>query len=415
MSSITSTSLSCGMPLLVEEMSSVRSAAIALAIPAGHGEDPIERLGMAAMWSEMLLRGCGGRSSKEDADYADSLGISRGATCGTYYMTLSATLLADRLSEVLKLIADMALKPTFDLDAVEPSRELALAAIEALKDDPQERCLLAARDRHYPTPFNRSGLGTPDGLSAITHQEIVAHWQNRCTPGRAILAIAGAVRSADAVALAESAFAGWNGQTARFNIGNAPNRGYSHQLDQTNQVQIVLMHDAPPENATSDRDAWLEKIVISVLSGGMSGRLFSEVREKRGLCYSVSASYRGEREYGVCLAYVGTTPERAQQSLDVLREQLNHINTPAGQITPEEFNRTIVGMKTGVVFAGESTGARASSLVLDQHRVNRPRPLEEITAAISSITLDEVNAYLQRRSLGTLTIQTLGPQELKVN
>ena len=410
---ISSSRLACGMPLLVEEMSSVRSAAIALAIPAGHGEDPLERLGMAAMWSEMLLRGCGGRSSKQDADYADSLGIGRGVSAGTYYMTLSATLLADRLPEVLSLIADMALKPTFDPDAFEPSRELALAAIEALKDDPQERCLLAARERHHPAPFSRSGLGTPDGLSAITHQELVAAWRKRCTPARSILAVAGAVRATDVAALAESAFAGWSGQTPAFHIENTPLRGYSHEVDQSNQVQIVLMHDAPPENAARDRDAWLEKVVISALSGGMSGRLFSEVREKRGLCYSVSASYRGDREYGVCLAYVGTTPERAQQSLDVLREQLEFINTPAGRITPQEFSRAIVGMKTGVVFAGESTGARAASLVIDQHRVDHPRPLEEIAAAISSITLDEVNAYLARRTIGTVTIQTLGPQELK--
>ena len=413
MASISINRLSCGMPLLVEEISGVRSAAISLAIPAGNAEDPVERLGMATMWSEMLLRGCGGRDSRQDADHADTLGITRAASNGSYYLSISAAFLAERLPEVMDLVTDMIFRPLFDLESVEPARELALQSLEALKDDPQERCLTAARERHYRTPFDRSGLGTVDGLTAITHADLVSGWQRKCTPQRAILGVAGAVRCAEVLDLSERAFDGWTGLSPDFPIGPPPSRGYQHITDQSNQVQIVLLHDGPPENQRNDRDALLEKIVISVLSGGMSGRLFTEVREKRGLCYSVSASYRGDRTYGVCLAYVGTTPERAQTSLDVLQEQLEHINTPAGRVTPEEFARAIVGMKTAVVFSGESTSARAAALVTDQHRLDAPRSLDQLTSMIDSVTLDEVNAYLSRRRLGTFTIQTLGPDPLK--
>ena len=152
--------------------------------------------------------------------------------------------------------------------------------------------------------------------------------------------------------------------------------------------------------------------MINVLSGGMSGRLFTEVREKRGLCYSVSAGYRAERDFGAVTAYVGTTPERAQESLDVLTQELQRIHTPAGAITQEEFQRAVIGSKSRLIFSGESTGARAAALAADQHRVGRPRSLGELAEEIDRVTLDQVNNYLTRRSLGTPTIQTLGPAEL---
>ena len=113
------------------------------------------------------------------------------------------------------------------------------------------------------------------------------------------------------------------------------------------------------------------------------------------------------------LGYVGTTPERAQESLDVLMAELRRVNTPAGRITPEEFQRAMVGIRSGLIFSGESTGARAAGLAGDMHRLGRGRTLDEIAAQYEAITLEQVNAYLARRELGPVTIVTLGPGELK--
>jgi predicted Zn-dependent peptidase len=136
------------------------------------------------------------------------------------------------------------------------------------------------------------------------------------------------------------------------------------------------------------------------------------VREKRGLCYSVSASYAPGKELGSVLAYVGTTPERAQTSLDVLIAELERIMTAAGAVTEEEFGRAMIGMKSRLVFAGESTSARAASLAHDMHRLGRPRSLDDIARELDGLTLGRVNEYLSRRKLGRLTIQTLGPAAL---
>ena len=246
--------------------------------------------------------------------------------------------------------------------------------------------------------------------------EIVEQWARMARPRASVLSIAGAVGGdGGARAIGErldTLLAGWSGDTPEPALGPATARGYAHELDRTNQVQIVVMHDAPPECARppgQPDEAMLERAAVSVLSGGMSGRLFSEVREKRGLCYSVSAAYRGDRRFGAVTAYVGTTPERAAESLRVLIDQLERLATPEGRVTKDEFDRAIVGMKSSAVFSGESTGARAGALAQDQRRLGRPRSLGEIVRAIDALTLDQLNAYLASRRLGTLTIQTLGP------
>lgn len=413
MSTITTTTLECSMPLVVEEISGVRSAAVTLAIPAGNGEDSADALGLAPMLAELVLRGSADRDSRADADAFDRLGVARSAAAGVYYLSLSATMLGDRLEDALILLVDMLRKPRFDDSTIDPAREQCLAALESLKDDPQERAVLTARDRHFASPFDRTGLGNAQGLRSLTRASIISGWSQRAVPSRAICGVAGDVKAPHVAAILNRLLHGWTGSRPAFAIGPAKSRGYQHTDDPSNQVQIILLHDAPCDNAQTERQALLEKVIVNVLSGGMAGRLFTEVREKRGLCYSVSASYRGDREFGTCSAYVGTTPEKAQQSLDVLIAELQRINTPEGRITPEEFQRAIVGMKTGVVFAGESTSGRAGALVNDVHRFGKPRSLASLAAAIDSVTLDEVNAYLATRGLTRPTIQTLGPVALK--
>lgn len=410
MTRITTRTLRCGAPLVVETIPGVRSAALSWLIPAGSAADPGRLEGISTMWAELICRGAGELGSREHADALDRLGAGRSTDVGTYYLRVGVTTLGDRLEETLPLIADMVLRPKMEAEAVEPARDLALQAIESLKDDPQQRAMLAARARHHASPINRSGMGTVEGLQAVTREDLVEGWGQTARPGRSILAAAGAV-DADALEAAfNTLLAGWAGTTAEPKNEGQPARGYGHEEDESNQVQIVVVHDAPPEPA---EESLLEKIVASVLSGGMSGRLFTEVREKRGLCYSVSAGYRGDRDYGGVSAYVGTTPERAQESLDVLIGELVRIGTPEGRVTEDEFRRAVVGMKSRLIFSGESTAARAAALAADMHKFKRPRSLDEMAQKIDKVTLDQVNAYVAKRGLGRLTIQTLGPSALK--
>lgn len=402
--------LSCGASLVIEPMSGVRSAAIFSLIGAGNAYDPEHEQGRAAMWSELALRGGGDLGSREQADAFDRIGASRSCESGRVTLRLSSTMLGERVCDAARLLADIIVRPRMDDAGVAAAQELALQAIASLADEPQQRAVLAARARHFVSPFNRSGLGEEEAIRAMTAAGLQAGWQRTVLAGGSVIGVAGAVRPDEVIAAFEACLSGWSGASTRpVPSGTAP-RGYGHEVDDSNQVQVIVVHDAPAEG---DRDRVLERMLVGVLSDGMSSRLFSEVREKRGLCYSVSASYAPEREFGSVSAYVGTTPERAQEALDVLVGELRRVNEPGGAITAAELERTRTGMKSRLIFSGESTGARAGAVASDLYRLGRVRTLGDLAAELDAVTLEQLNAYAARRSLGRLTVQTVGPAPLR--
>jgi len=401
--------LASGAVLVVETIPSARSAALSWLTPAGGATEPADKQGVGAMLEELLLRGSASRSSKEQADAFDLLGASRGAELQTLHMQYSSTFLGARFSEVAGLVVDSLRAPLIAEEAIDPARQLALQSLKGLEDEPQSRVMLAARERHAPAPFGRSGYGTEAGLNGVTRDDAAGHWGRCCVPGGSIIAVAGAVDAAAAAGELDRLLDGWSGACASPAYEGGGERGYAHLESATEQTHIAVMHDAPAEGHA---DAVLERLAIAVLSGGMSGRLFTEVREKRGLCYAVSAGYATARDYGRVVAYSGTTPERAQETLDVLVGELRRINSPEGAVTAEELERAKIGLKSKVVMSGESTKARAVALAADVARLDRARSLTEVAEEIDGVTLGDLNAYLARRELGELTVCTLGAKEL---
>ncbi|MEO0512578.1 MAG: insulinase family protein, partial [Planctomycetota bacterium] len=268
----------------------------------------------------------------------------------------------------------------------------------------------AAGARHFPGPYARCPHGSVEGIDASSIDDARSWWQERNATARTIVSLAGAVTHEHALELVGGLMPTETSDAPLPDpVGESP-RGYDHITDPSNQVQIIVISDAPP--AQDETAALRQRLCTHVLSGGMSSRLFTEVREKRGLCYTVSASYRASRSLGTLHSYVGTTPERAQESLDVLADELVRITTAQGLVTQDEFDRAIAGMKANVVFHGESTAARASALVSDLDRLGRVRPLDEVTDAIDRLTIDDVNEHASVMSFENSTVQTLGPEPL---
>lgn len=399
-----------GLRVVVERMGGVRSAGISWLVPAGRTSEPAGLSGLASIGEEMLQRGSGDLDSRAMADAFDRAGASRSVDIGDRFATVSCTTLGSRVGEALGLVSEMVQRPRFDEASFEPSRELTLASLASLQDEPRDRAAEAARAAHYPSPYNRSRYGTAEGLGAVTADLVRSWWASRCCPGGSILSVAGDVDPDEIVGMAEALTSGWRGEVAVAGVDGAGRGGAHHIEDASNQVQIFLLHEAP--RAGDEEAALRERVLTHALSGGMSGRLFTEVREKRGLCYAVSASYRSDAEFGAVLAYVGTTPERAQESLNVLWSELERVGTGQGAITEDEFERAVVGMKSNVVFHSESTSARAMGMASDWDRLGRVRTLDEVTAGIDSVTLEDVREHARTRSMGLVTVQTLGPAAL---
>jgi len=398
------------MPLIVERIPGVASASLQWLIPAGAAHDPAERVGLSAILAELLLRGCGDLTSRGLADELDRLGILRSVDVGGQYLRLSATFVGADVASCLPLIVRMVREPRFEPAALDPARRLCEQALAGLADNPQERAAVILTQRHGAPPVNRSGLGTAEGLAAVTQEDIHAAWARQCLPRGSILALAGDVRADAAADLLNGLLSGWSGAAPTISLGRPEARGtYFHEPDESNQTHIYLAHEAPPEPSP---DAALERLHNAILSGGTSARLFTEVREKRALCYSVSASYASDRLYGRVVGYVGTTPDKAQQSLDVMLQELRGACGPGAAIAADELDRARIGYRARLVSSGESTAARAAALASDWHKLGRARSLDALVAEAESVTLAALNAYARRRTLGPVTIVTVGPAAL---
>jgi len=398
--------LSNGLRVLIEPMPGMASAAIYWLAPAGSGYDRAGGDGTAAMLEEYLFRGAGGMSSREHSDALDLLGVQRATDVGPHHLVLSATMLSSNLFEALPLVVSMATAPTLEEEQLEAVRSLCLQSVASLRDDPQHFVMLQLRHRHLASPLNRHGYGDVADLERITIADLHAEWERRCLPDGTIIGVAGDVEPEPIARSLETLLQDWHGAAMDVEMQERPKRGIVHVEEPTAQVHLGIAFDAPAE---CEHTTVLERLAIAVLSGGMSGRLFTEVREKRALCYSVDAAYRTSRDYGWVSIHSGTTPERAQETLDVCIAEVERLHEGASE---EEFHRATIGLKSRLVMQGESTAARAAAIARDQFRLGRARTLDEIEEEIEAVTLEQLNAYLASRNFGPYTVATLGPSEL---
>ena len=411
MSEILQTRLDNGLTILGEpagEGRGIKSLAMTLLVPAGVASQPEDRQGVAPVLAEMVNRGAGGRSAREHSEALDTLGIMRSAEAQTRFFRLGATMIGEHLDAALPLVLDMARSPNLEEAALGPSVDLQLQSLESLADEPQRRVMLNLRERHYPQPLGRSPLGVKEHLEALRLGDVRQFWQDRFKPSSSIIAFAGAFNWAHLVERINELLGEWQGDAEPAVAEGEGEGGASHESAETTQVHIALAYPTVPE---TDPDSVTQQAAAAALSGGMSGRLFTEVREKRGLVYAVSASYAGQKDRGDILAYAGTTAPRAQETLDVLTAELRRLSDG---VTQDEFDRAIVGMKSRLVMQGESTSARAAAIATDQYLYGRPKTLDEHAAEVDAVTLDRVNSFVADHRPKRMTVTTLGPEPLQV-
>jgi len=245
-------------------------------------------------------------------------------------------------------------------------------------------------------------------LQRLTAAALRADFARRIGPKGAILAVAGAFDWSALKDQVERAFGGWADRPPVKLAEEPAPRGAKQVIQTTNQTQIGLAFDALPE---SHEQAILQQVAVSVLSGGMGARLFTEIREKQGLCYSVQAGYHSFRDRAAIFGYAGTSPDRAQRTLDSFLVELQRLREG---ISADELNRATIGMKSRLIMQGESSGARAGAIAHDMYHRGRPRMLEEVRAQIESATLERVNAFLAAQAPPQITLVTIGPEELKL-
>lgn len=397
-----------GLTLLGECMPGMQSAAMTLMLPAGSATDPVGRSGSATVLSDLVLRGAGSRDSRQLTDYLDKLGLQRSSSVGVHHSRFGCAGLSDRVIEGLGAYSDIVRRPHLPQTGFDAARDLALQSLAGIEDEPRQKLLIKLREWHLPSPFGRSSMGKKENLEKLTLELAKADHAQRYHAEGAILALAGNLEFEKIKDEVQRHFGSWNGRTTD-DIKIMPPPGNFHHEDQpSEQTHIGIAYPSIPE---THEEYYTIRMAVEILSGGMSGRLFTEVREKRGLCYSVWAGYSSLKGQGSILGYAGTSNDRAQATLDCFMTELHRLSEGVNEA---ELDRAKIGLKASTIMSGESTSGRAGAIAHDYFMRGRIRTLDEIKNAIDAVTVDRVNAYLKKNLPGPFTIVTVGPKELKL-
>ncbi len=386
----------------------LESAAFTVLLPAGSIYDPPDRGGLAALSCEMALRGAGDRDSRKFIEDLENLGLQRGESVSTAHTSFSGATLAKNLPAALVIYADLLRRAHLPADQLDAGRLVAIQELRAIEDEPGHKAMLELRRRHYPDPLGRPSEGTMASLEAITIDEIRREYQAYYRPNGMILGVAGRIDWKRLVDLVGGLFGDWQIlDRSDVPLGSAGPK-VDHVPHEGNQTHIGIAFDSVPYR---DPDYFQASGAVGVLSGGMSSRLFTEVREKRGLCYTVYASYHTFRDRGAVLCYAGTTAERAQETLEVTLGELKRL---AKGVEPNELTRLKARVKSSLVMQQESSSARSSSIARDWYHLGRVRTLDEIGQLVDGLTCESINTYIAAHPPRDFTVVTLGPKPLEI-
>ncbi len=276
-----------GLVLVAEPIDALQSAAFTFLVPAGCVYDPADRGGLSSFTCEMALRGAGPRDSRQFILDLDNLGVERGESVSNAHTSYSGATLAENLPKALAIYADVLRRPHLPEDQLEAGRLAMLQELRAVEDEPAQKVMIELRRRHYPEPWGRPAQGEQEALEATTIDDIRGYFRRCYRPNGTILGVAGRIELGAAEGLGGRIAGRLAAGRRRRHRRDARRGRYQHLPYDSHQTQIGIAYASVPYRHP---DYFQALGAVGVLSGGMSARLFTEVRERRGLCYSVYAT-----------------------------------------------------------------------------------------------------------------------------
>jgi len=403
--------LPCGIEYAVMPLPDRHIASFHIRVLAGTAEEETARLGVAQIVEETITKGTAKRSGRELSDAFDAIGAGCNSGTGRETSTYSCTVLPGHFERALALHAEFLKTPTFPQDAVEVNVALAKQELIGLEDDAHALADRLLDRRAWGPILGRHPLGEKETLDRITRNEVEAHWRKHYHGGRILLSVAGDVDPKLVSDHLQSAFEGFGDPDAAgreaFPTEFQPGRFHQHKDLQQQQIGIGW----PAVNAKHDRFP-TQQVLLGILSGGMGARLFTEVREKQGLVYWVSAWQETPRDHGMLFLGASTTPERCDQTYKTLLREVDRLSE---DLTQDELDRAKTGIIASQETKGDSTRSRCSELCNDLFFYGEPIPMEDKIARIDAVKIDDIKAYLDAYPRDKLCVVTVGPRELAAN
>ena len=405
---IRTSQLACGLRLVTEAMPDVRSVTTGFWVGTGSRDERAGEVGASHFLEHLLFKGTPTRTARAIAESVDAVGGDMNAFTTKEYTAFYVRLLAEHLDLGLDVLCDIMWSPALRPDEVDAERQVILEEILMHGDEPAdlvyERFAAALFPGH---PLGREVLGTQDSVVSMGPGDVRRFFGEHYRPANMVVAAAGAVDH-DAVAVGiEARFAG--------EAGGAPPRRLPPDADgersvvvprATEQAHLVVGARAPDRH---DPDRWALAALDHALGGGVSSRLFQEIRERRGLAYSVYSDRVAYEDTGSLAVYVGTTPSRVRDVLDLVEVELDRLVKDG--ITGRELELAKGHLRAETLLALEDSAARMSRIgrsLLLHHEV---LTVDELLARIDAVTVDQVGAAARRVLGAPRTVVVLGPFE----
>jgi predicted Zn-dependent peptidase len=402
------TRLSSGLELVSWAMPGLETAAVALAAPVGARHEAEDEHGLAHLYEHMLFKGTAARTARAIAETIEDVGGDLNAWTSREATMLCARVLGEHLPLALELLADLALAARFDEADLALERGVVLAEIGDARDNPEDAAFELAQALAFPgQALGRPILGTPDSVAALDRNRLLG-WRTRYwSLEGAVLAVAGALDHAALVAECERLFGGPAACPPRAPLAPARFAGaHAHDRRRTEQQVSVLAFPAPGLSAPERRAA---SLFAAALGGGMSSRLFQEIREARGLAYAIDASHTLHADLGLLQLHAATRPADAA---DVVGRMRAIAEAAARDLAPGELARARAQARAGLLMGLEGCPGAADWAARSYLGFGRVIPPSEALAELEAVTLDEVRAAGAAMLSGPAVLATVGPRAL---
>ena len=405
------TQLDSGLRVVTDSLPQLRSVAVGFWVGTGARDEDDARSGASHFLEHLLFKGTPTRTALEIAEEVESVGGEMNAFTSHEYTAFYVRVPDDRLDLAVDILSDVVWSPTIDAEEMEAERKVILEEINMRDDAPDELLHDLLAEAVFPGhPLGRSVLGSPDSISAMSRDAVAEYHAEHYHPSNVVVAAAGNLEHDRVVELVENGLAartGTDGRRPARVVSPFPRSRLLEVLRRpTEQAHLAIGLRA---FSRDDPDRFALTVLNQVLGGGMSSRLFQEIREKRGLAYSVYAYRAAYEEIGAMAVYAGTTPARVDETLGVLNAELDRVVADGG-VTDRELDAAKGHLSGSMALGLESSSSRMHRLGRSELTLGEIPTLDELVDAVNAVTPADVSRVVTRVFADTdRTLTVVGP------
>jgi len=403
--SVEITRLPSGLTVITDAMPHLQTASMGIWVGSGSRDELPNEHGISHMLEHMAFKGTKRRSARQIAEEIERVGGDINAATGSETTAYTASVLKTDMPLAVDVLSDILTNPTFDKEELKREQNVIVQEIGASEDNPDDIVFDYLQNTAFPNqPIGRAILGTRESVRSFRDDNLRAYLSRNYRAPDMVFSASGAVDHAAVVAEAERRFSEFAGPPAPAPQPATFGGGVKLEARDLEQVHIALALEGLSQK---DPQYFSLQVFAIVLGGGMSSRLFQEVREKRGLCYTISAFHMPYADTGMFGIYAGTDAGDVNELMNVTVDEMG---AATATINESEVARAKAQIKVGLLMALESSGARARQLANQILVYGRPIPIEELVAKVDAVTVESARAAGKTLiGRGRSALSALGP------